>query len=406
MIQADTLKPGWKLVKFGDVVRQVKDKVDPKTSGLERYVAGEHMDTDDLRIRRWGEINDNYLGPAFHMRFKPSQVLYGSRRTYLRKVSVPDFEGICANTTFVLESKDPNVLLPELLPFIMQTEAFHEHSIKQSKGSVNPYVNFSDLAWWEFPIPPIEEQKRITESLSAIVQSIYKYEQLLKACQLIVQSYIESVFDWQQVKSLLKNKNTIKNLGFIELGNVCSLQVGYPFKSSGYTSTGDRLLRCSNVGIDTLDWQPDKTCFWPSEHRKEFSEYMLSTGDIVVAMDRPFVGAGFKVAKVSDTDLPALLLQRVGRFIPSENIEREFLWCFLHSMSIQFQLKGQQQGTDLPHISKFDIEGTILPKIPIDQQKSIGAKYQELSLVVQKVKIRLSFLRNFKSQLMKKVLFS
>ena len=29
------------------------------------------MDTDDLRIRRWGEIGDGYLGPAFHMRFKP-----------------------------------------------------------------------------------------------------------------------------------------------------------------------------------------------------------------------------------------------------------------------------------------------------------------------------------------------
>ena len=38
-----TLKPGWKTVKFGDVVRQVKDRVDPKESGLKRYIAGEHM---------------------------------------------------------------------------------------------------------------------------------------------------------------------------------------------------------------------------------------------------------------------------------------------------------------------------------------------------------------------------
>ena len=81
--------------------------VDPAASGLERYVAGEHMDTDDLRLRRWGEINGDYLGPAFHMRFRPGQVLYGSRRTYLRKVAVADFSGICANTTFVLEPKDP-----------------------------------------------------------------------------------------------------------------------------------------------------------------------------------------------------------------------------------------------------------------------------------------------------------
>ena len=125
------------------------------------------MDTDDLKIRRWGEINNDYLGPAFHMRFQPGQVLYGSRRTYLRKVAVPDFEGICANTTFVLEPKDPKVLLPELLPFIMQTEAFHEHSVRQSRGSVNPYVNFSDLAWYEFGLPGLEEQYRMLELLIA-----------------------------------------------------------------------------------------------------------------------------------------------------------------------------------------------------------------------------------------------
>ena len=162
-------KAGWTRVAFGDVVRKVRDKVDPWKSGLERYVAGEHLDTNDLRIRRWGLIGDDYLGPAFHMRFKPGHVLYGSRRTYLRKVALADFEGITANTTYVLEAKDPKVLMPELLPFIMQTEAFHAHSIARSKGSVNPYVNFSDIACFEFLLPPIQEQVRIVEALTAAV---------------------------------------------------------------------------------------------------------------------------------------------------------------------------------------------------------------------------------------------
>jgi type I restriction enzyme S subunit len=85
----------------------------------------------------------------------------------LRKVAVADFEGICANTTFILEPADPNELLPELLPFIMSSEGFHEHSKRESKGSVNPYVNFSDLAWYEFALPPLEEQLRILLCLRA-----------------------------------------------------------------------------------------------------------------------------------------------------------------------------------------------------------------------------------------------
>jgi len=184
------LKPGWKRVKFGDVVRQVKDKVDAKSCGLTRYIAGEHMDTNDLAIRRWGEITDDYLGPAFHMRFKPGHVLYGSRRTYLRKVAVADFEGITANTTFVLESKDPSILLPELLPFIMSTEDFHAHSKKQSKGSVNPYVNFSDLTWYEFALPPLDEQHGIAALLESSTGVLSSLKSLSKAVETGIEALI------------------------------------------------------------------------------------------------------------------------------------------------------------------------------------------------------------------------
>jgi type I restriction enzyme S subunit len=194
-------KAGWTTVAFGDVVRQVKDKIDPDESGLERYVAGEHMDTDDLRIRRWGEIGDGYLGPAFHMRFKPGQVLYGSRRTYLRKVAVPDFEGITANTTYVLEPKDPSVLSPELLPFIMQTEAFNQHSVRESKGSVNPYVNFSDLAWYEFALPPIEEQERLATLLRHSECAEQSLRQLLAATETVFRSTIDALLRLPQVSS-------------------------------------------------------------------------------------------------------------------------------------------------------------------------------------------------------------
>jgi len=166
-----TLK--WPKVRFGDVVHSVKVDVNPETSGFQRYVAGEHMETDNLHITSWGNIGNGYLGPAFHRKFVKGQVLYGSRRTYLRKVAVAEFDGICANTTLVLEPKDGS-LLPELLPFIMQSESFTEFSIKNSKGSVNPYINWSDLARYKFPLPPLDEQRRIAEILWAADEVITK----------------------------------------------------------------------------------------------------------------------------------------------------------------------------------------------------------------------------------------
>jgi type I restriction enzyme S subunit len=90
----------------------------------------------------------------------------------LRKVAVADFEGVCANTTFVVETKDPSRLLQAFLPFVMSGEPFHAFAIAESKGSVNPYVNWSDIERYEFDLPPLDEQKRIADLLWAIERHI------------------------------------------------------------------------------------------------------------------------------------------------------------------------------------------------------------------------------------------
>jgi type I restriction enzyme S subunit len=159
---------GWVRIAFGEVAAASRARVDPSDGDIDRYVAGEHMDSNSLKIRRWGDPRETNLGPAFHRPFRPGQVLYGSRRTYLRKVAVADFEGVCANTTFVVETKDPTVLLQEFLPFVMSAEPFHAFAVAESKGSVNPYVNWSDIERFEFDLPPLDEQKRLADLLWAV----------------------------------------------------------------------------------------------------------------------------------------------------------------------------------------------------------------------------------------------
>lgn len=129
------------MVKFGDIVKEVKLNVNREDNPYEFYVAGDHMDTEDLNIRRRGRFATDDVGPAFTRIFKPGQILYGSRRTYLKKIAVADFEGICSNTTFVLETKDENILDQRLLPFIMLSDGFTQWSISHSKGSTNPNLN-------------------------------------------------------------------------------------------------------------------------------------------------------------------------------------------------------------------------------------------------------------------------
>lgn len=54
MTNKQKLKPGWRAVKFGDVVRLNTDRIpDPLTAGIERYVGLEHIQPEDLHIRSW-----------------------------------------------------------------------------------------------------------------------------------------------------------------------------------------------------------------------------------------------------------------------------------------------------------------------------------------------------------------
>lgn len=197
-------------VKFGDVVKEVKNKIDRNNNPYEFYVAGDHMDTDSLSIPRRGSFLTDDVGPAFIREFKKGQVLYGSRRTYLRKVAVADFDGVTANTTFVLETKDENILRQRLLPFIMYTEGFTAWSIKKSRGSTNPYVLFKDLADYEFDMPSIEEQDKLAEVLWSINDTLQAYQNLLAETDALVQAQFVEMFGLQH-----------KNATFIRLEECC-----------------------------------------------------------------------------------------------------------------------------------------------------------------------------------------
>ena len=391
-----TLKPGWKRVKFGDVVRHVKDKVDVESAGLDRYIAGEHMDTDDLRIRRWGTIDDGYLGPAFHMRFKSGQVLYGSRRTYLRKVAVPDFEGICANTTFVLEAKDPTVLLPELLPFIMQTESFNDHSIKQSKGSVNPYVNFSDLAWYEFALPPLEEQRRIATILSVSEQTITDLQRVISTALVTETSFLRDIFgiyfnykgNWPQIE--------LRQMAYIQSG-VAKGRLQEPGRTIDVPYIG-----VANVQDGFLDLTEVKTI---TVDINKVEQVQLQVGDLLMTeggdpdkLGRGTIWQGEIERCVHQNHVFAVRPER-------ERLRSWFLAALTRSTyAKQYFLSCSKRTSNLASINKQQVGDFLVPVPDISTQESITLKWSTIRSASEQAKNRLSKTQLFRSRLLNSVL--
>lgn len=167
-MSTDKLPDGWTRVKFGDVVRNVNENSrDLAADGVDRIVGLDHLDPGSLRLARWDGLADLPDGTTFTRKFKSGQVLFGKRRAYQRKVAVPDFEGVCSGDILVFEPADKRMLV-EFLPYLVQSDGFFAHALGTSAGSLSPRTKWSELAKYEFALPPLDEQQRIVEVLDAV----------------------------------------------------------------------------------------------------------------------------------------------------------------------------------------------------------------------------------------------
>ena len=185
-------KAGWTRVPFGDVVRLCnKRSHDPMRDGLKLCVGLEHLDSGDPRVHRWGSVVN---GTTFTNVFRPGQVLFGKRRAYQRKVAVPDFSGVCSGDIYVFESRDEKVLLPEFLPFICQTDAFFEHAVATSAGSLSPRTNWKSMASYNFTLPPLQAQRRIVAVLAPAQLACEAARSAIKATRSLRMAHLDSFF--------------------------------------------------------------------------------------------------------------------------------------------------------------------------------------------------------------------
>ena len=170
------LKPSWKMVKFGDIAQNVAVRVDPADAKTDVYVGLEHLDPSTLHLRQWGHPSD-VTGQK--LAFKKGDVIFGRRRAYQRKLAVAEFDGICSAHAMVVRAK-PKMILPEFLPFFLQSDMFMERAIEISVGSLSPTINWKTLREQVFPLPPLDEQKRIAEILWTTDEAVEKWKVALE----------------------------------------------------------------------------------------------------------------------------------------------------------------------------------------------------------------------------------
>ncbi len=159
-------------VTFDNIVYCIEQHDKQKTD-VSRFIGLENIEPENFKITTWGEIEN---GTTFTKRFSKGDVLFGKRRAYLKKVAVADFDGICSSDILVLRANE-RIMLPELLPIYISAEAFIQHAVNTSAGSLSPRTKWRDLAEFEVSIPDLKTQEKILEVFKKLLTTI---EQLKK----------------------------------------------------------------------------------------------------------------------------------------------------------------------------------------------------------------------------------
>lgn len=169
-------------VLLGDVAHEHKETCKGSKDGYP-IVGLEHLIPEEITLTTWDEGSEN----TFTKMFRKGNVLFGRRRAYLKKAAVAPFDGICSGDITVIEA-DPDKILPDLLPFIIQNDDLFDFAVGKSAGSLSPRVKWEHLKNYEFELPDMDKQKELAELLWAIDDTKKSYQELIAATDELVKS--------------------------------------------------------------------------------------------------------------------------------------------------------------------------------------------------------------------------
>jgi len=316
------------------------------------------------------------------------------------------------------------------LAFFLKSPFYWKSISEKSLGIAIPNVNASKLKQISIPLPPLPEQRAIVSKIEQLFSDLDNGIENVKKAQAQLKLYRQSVLkaacegklvpteaelaraerrDYEAADVLLArilkerrekwngkgkykeaaapDSSNISNIyegwTWVTIDQICALDVGFAFKSSEFAAEGIRLLRGDNMEPGSLRWSD--TRYWPKEKLASFEHLLIKEGDIILAMDRPIISSGLKIARAKASDIPCLLVQRMARFRSIEPEITRFLFCSLQTLSFMKHLQRGQTGTQLPHISATGILSFVIPLPPLAEQRRIVAEVERRLSVSDKM---------------------
>jgi type I restriction enzyme S subunit len=356
-------------VRISDLIHPVRNW-NPSTSVAADfvYVDISSVDAKQKRIAEPKNIPCSSAPSRARQLLESTDVLVSTVRPNLNCVAyVPgELEGAIASTGFCVLRPNKQALDSRYLFHWVQSEAFIGDMDSKATGASYPAVSDSIIHASEIPLPPLEEQRRIAAILDKVALLIQSAAQAFCLSQELKKSLVHETLGLAR-----EGEERVR----IKVRDVADMITGFPFKSAHYTDKAQhtRLCRGINVLPDRIEWK--QVARWP-EITLELRSYQIDEDDILIAMDRPWITEGFKIARVKPTDIPSLLVQRVARIRAGNQILPRILFEVLSSKA--FATHCTPTETTVPHISPIEIREYEFELPCLKEQKRIDSILAEI----------------------------
>ena len=211
------------------------------------------------------------------------------------------------------------------------------------QGSTFMELRTESLAATHITVPALAEQRAIADYLDTETTRI---DTLISKKRRLIELFQER-WSSELMGTIFRQSDSVRRAA---IRHVVDLLPGYAFTSSEFVEEGIRLLRGLNLAPGRLRWDSD-VAHLATDDRPRYSEYELAEGDVVLGMDRPVIASGMRVASVSPSDLPCLLVQRVARIRTTKHADIRYIRFILESDAFVAYFSPISTGVSVPHIS-------------------------------------------------------
>lgn len=290
-------------------------------------------------------------------------------------------------------NQDLKIVRPkiEILPFFLWLYFTVNMPLIESlsTGSTVKGIQVAKLNELQFPLPPLNEQKRIVNRVERLLNKIKEAKQLIEEAKETFELRRAAILD-KAFRGKLGTNNPLEykplvgsiykdeipyevpeNWAWVKLnGCLQNIQYGYT-ESSSSKEIGPKFLRITDIQDDDVVWSGVPYC---KITNKELKKYQLFDKDIVVARTGATTGKSYLIKNPPVSVFASYLIRLRTNLL----LDSKYLWKFMKSPFYWQQITVVKKGSAQPGANAKILGDLLIPLPPLDEQKRIAEKVEQI----------------------------